>query len=72
MKDIVDAIDLLIDESLKCGPIDDYNVNRYDRCPKCNRDWHGMPITGKIAAMYERGVYDDNYAEILDSFAVIR
>jgi hypothetical protein len=39
--DVLDAIDLLVDQQLKSGPRDDYNVNRYPRCVKCHHDWHG-------------------------------
>ena len=40
---MLDAIDELVNESLAPGPRDDYSVNRYDRCPRCHGDWHGLP-----------------------------
>nr|WP_046285029.1 hypothetical protein [Mycobacterium sp. UM_NZ2] len=41
-RDIIDDIDALIDEQLATGPVDDYSVNRYDKCWHCGRDWHGL------------------------------
>lgn len=38
---VIDAIDALVDEQLKHGPLDDYNRNYYDQCV-CGHDWHGI------------------------------
>ena len=43
---VIDVIDELVDESLAPGPVDDYSVNRYDRCDLCRNDWHGLPSGG--------------------------
>ena len=59
MSDIIDDIDALINESLAAGPVDDYTVNRYDKCWHCGRDWHGMPITAHIEAMRRTGRYEE-------------
>lgn len=61
MSDIIDTIGQLIDQQLAAGPVDDYNVNRYDKCPHCQRDWHGMPVTVRIAQMYATGQFEDDY-----------
>src|SRR5258705_3088254 len=61
MKDIVDEIDALVDASLARPIVDDYNADRYDKCVHCNRDWHGIPITAKIAEMYSHGTFDESY-----------
>lgn len=61
MSDIVDAIDALVDEQLAAGPVDDYNADRYDKCPHCDRHWHGLPLTHRIATMYTWGQYDETY-----------
>ena len=39
---VIDAIDALVDEQLAEGPVDDYSVNRYDKCALCKLDWHGL------------------------------
>lgn len=32
----------MIDAALATGPVDDYTVDRYPRCPYCGHQWHGM------------------------------
>jgi hypothetical protein len=32
----------LVDESLAPGPRDDFNVDRYPRCDRCDHGWHGL------------------------------
>jgi len=61
VSDIVDRIDELVDASLSVGPVDDYNADRYDRCPHCSRHWHGLPVTERIAGMYYSGRFDEDY-----------
>lgn len=53
---VIDAIDALVDEQLAEGPVDDYSVNRYDKCALCRGDWHGLtdPESGCPGA-YARG-----------------
>ena len=58
---LIDDIDRLVDEQLAAGPVDDYSVNRYDRCWRCGRDWHGMAITTRMEAMRHRQSYDEAY-----------
>ena len=71
MSDIVDTIDALIDAQLAEGPQDDYNTDRYDRCPHCDRNWHGLPITERIADMYDLGVYDETYVAADDDSRIL-
>lgn len=71
MSDIVDQIDELVDASLESGPVDDYNADRYDRCPHCHRHWHGLAITERIAEMYKYGRYDDTYSADDDDSPVL-
>jgi hypothetical protein len=45
---VLDEIDRLVDETMAAGvdasgrPLDDYCADRYDRCPRCHGDWHGL------------------------------
>lgn len=55
--DIIDTIDALIDEQLAEGEKQSGN----DRCPHCDRDWHGFPLTEQIADMYSFGLFDEDY-----------
>lgn len=68
---IIDTIDTLVDDQLAEGPHDDYNVNRYDKCGHCGRDWHGLRITTRIEHMRIRGVYDENYRTDTDTSPVL-
>ena len=37
-------LDEFVDEELALGPRDDYmDFMRYDRCPRCESAWHGLP-----------------------------
>jgi len=40
-RDVIDAIDELVNEQLAVGPVDDYNADRYIKC-RCGHDWHGI------------------------------
>lgn len=40
---VIDAIDALVTEALAQPIVDDYEVNRYERCELCRRQWHGLP-----------------------------
>lgn len=71
MTDLIDEIDALVDEQLAGGPQDDYNRDRYDRCPHCGRHWHGLPITERIADMYSYGIYDETYSAADDDSPVL-
>lgn len=61
-QNVIDAIDALVDEQLAEGPVDDYSVNRYDKCALCKLDWHGLPddTTGCPGA-YARGYQKRKY-----------
>lgn len=59
MSDIIDTIDALINEQLAegetpCG-------SRFPTCPHCDRDWHGFPLTERVASMYGYGSFDEDY-----------
>lgn len=69
--DIVDEIDALVNDQLAQGPIDDYSINRYDKCPHCGRDWHGMKITARIEEMRRAGKYDETYSYTDDTTEVM-
>lgn len=68
---LIDDIDRLVDEQLAAGPVDDYNTNRYDRCPHCARDWHGIVITERVEQMRWLGRFDDDYRMTDDNSRVI-
>ena len=72
--DIVDVIDALVDEQMAGGePRRGYAYGdpTYPRCGHCNRHWHGLPITQRIAAMYARGRFDEKYLTVDDTSAVL-
>ena len=71
MSDIVDDIDALVDEQLEGGPVDDYNADRYDRCPHCDRHRHGLKITERVAHMYSWGEFDKDYRAADDNSRVL-
>lgn len=71
MTDIVDAISALVDEQLAAGPVDDYNADRYDKCPHCGRSWHGLPVTERIADMYAVRRFDESYSVAEDDSRVL-
>lgn len=48
-------IDALVDEQLAGGPVDDYNVDRYDRCRHCKQGWHGLPNDVGCPGAHARG-----------------
>ena len=39
---VLDEIDQLVNEQVRPGPVDDYQINRYDKCKQCGHDWHGL------------------------------
>lgn len=62
--DIIDRIDELVDEQMAGGePRQGYDFNdpTYPRCPHCERHWHGLAITERVAEMYSRGHFDESY-----------
>lgn len=72
--DIIKDIDALIDEQLEAGePETGYNYGdpTYPKCWHCGRHWHGLPITLQIAAMYERGAYDEEYDAANDTTPIL-
>ena len=40
--EVIDDIDRLVNDQVRTGPVDDYSVNRYPKCPDCGHDWHGL------------------------------
>ena len=52
---VIDAIDALVDEQLAEGPVDDYNVDRYDRCRHCRQSWHGLSNDVGCPGAHARG-----------------
>ena len=52
---VIDAIDQLVDEQLAGGPVDDYSVDRYDRCRHCKQGWHGLPNDVGCPGAHARG-----------------
>lgn len=59
--DIIDEIDALE------ADVGEYEINYLysdsggDRCPHCDRHWHGLPLTQAVAAMYAAGQYHPDY-----------
>ena len=71
MSDIIDDIDALVDSQLRQEPSGyDHNVNQ-DTCWHCGRHWHGLPLTARVAGMYELGVYDETYDPSSDTTPVV-
>lgn len=73
MTDIIDEIDVLVDQQLsgyynRSGY--DYNVNQ-DRCPHCDREWHGLKITERIESMAAYVAYDEDYRYADDDSEVL-
>ncbi|MEN6546901.1 MAG: hypothetical protein ABFE07_12765 [Armatimonadia bacterium] len=69
--DIVDRIDELVDQQLQQEPSGyDHNINQ-DKCWHCGREWHGLPITQRIAQMYARRTYDETYSLAEDDSPVL-
>lgn len=65
MSDIVNAIDALIEEQLSQGEPErgfDAGDPGFPSCSHCDRDWHGFPLTERVAAMYRRGSFDEGYS----------
>ncbi|GAS94408.1 uncharacterized protein RMCC_1374 [Mycolicibacterium canariasense] len=72
--DIIDRIDALVDEQLAEGEhASDYLTgdHKYPRCPHCGRHWHGLPITERIATMYDIGRIDPEYTLAEDDSPVV-
>ena len=74
MSDIVDRITELVDQTMAGGePETGYNYGdpTYPKCPHCQRHWHGLPITERIAQMYMFGIFDENYLVTEDDSPVL-
>lgn len=74
MTDIVDRIAELVDEQLAGGEPRtgyDYGDPTFPRCGHCDRHWHGLPITAKIAQMYAWGEFDEDYRADNDDSRVL-
>lgn len=71
---VLDDIDALVDASLEGGePVGGYDHGDPDfpRCGHCDRAWHGLPLTERVAAMYAEGCYDEDYRVADDDSPVI-
>lgn len=58
---IIDRIDELVEQQLQQEASGyDHNINQ-EKCWHCGRDWHGLPVTQRIADMYSRRTFDEDY-----------
>lgn len=74
MTDLIDRIDALVDEQMAHGePENGYYFGdpQYPRCPHCNRHWHGLRITLRIARMRAIGHFDPDYRITEDDSPVL-
>lgn len=75
MTDIIDTIDDVLDTDVGNYDAGEYEIaylqGDYERCPRCGRHWHGLPITERIAAMYARGQYDPDYELAEDTSQIL-
>lgn len=72
--DIIDRIDELVDEQMAEGePLTGFSYGdpTYPKCPHCNRHWHGLRLTQKIASMYSSGNYDPDYGTATDDSPIV-
>ncbi|OHU38211.1 hypothetical protein [Mycobacteroides chelonae] len=61
---IIDEIDQLVDEQMAGGePVGgfDYNDPEFPKCPHCDGEFHGIPLTERILDMRHRTGWDENY-----------
>ena len=70
MSDIIDTIDALIEEQLSEGEPPPFSA-KFPRCPHCDRDWHGFPLTERVAEMYCGGLFDEDYRVVEDDSPVL-
>ena len=67
-------IERMIDEALESGEPPrgyDFGDPTYPKCPHCDRDFHGLPITQKIVEMYDWGHYNEEYSYAKDTTPVL-
>jgi hypothetical protein len=72
--DLVDRIGVLVDHQMAGGePRSGCNFGdpAYPLCSHCDRHWHGLPITERIAGMYALGRFDDRYLSAEDDSRVL-
>lgn len=72
--DIVDDIDALVDEQLAAGEPErgfDFGDPTYPRCPHCDRHWHGLPLTQRVAIMYTLKRFDEDYRAAEDTSPMV-
>jgi hypothetical protein len=70
-RDIDDEIAALVDSQLKqerSGYDDKINQAK---CPRCERRWHGLPLTERVAIMYELGYFDVTYVAAMDDSPIV-
>jgi hypothetical protein len=74
MTDIIADIDALIDDQLDAGEPRtgyDYGDPKFPKCWHCGRAWHGLPVTERIAQMYDSGLFDEDYRASADDSRVL-
>jgi hypothetical protein len=72
--DLVDRIGVLVDHQMAGGEPRsgcDFGDPAYPLCSHCDRHWHGLPITERIAGMYALGRFDDRYLSAEDDSRVL-
>lgn len=72
--DLADRIDALVDGQLAGGEPrrgHDFGDPTYPFCPHCDRHWHGLAITERIAGMYALGSFDEDYQLAEDESRVL-
>lgn len=72
--DIIDEIDQLVDEQMAGGePLGGYDYGNpdYPKCPHCDRDFHGIPLTERILDMRHRTGWDENYRVDTDESSMV-
>lgn len=62
-QDVIDEIDELVNQQLRSG---NRSSTRYDRCPVCLDDWHGLPSEYGCPGESQdsRGGFNVTYAEL--------
>ena len=73
-ENLVDRIGVLVDHQLAGGEPRrgcDFGDPTYPLCWHCDRHWHGLPITERIAGMYALSRFDDDYRFVDDDSRVL-
>ena len=73
-RDIVDAIDELVDTQMRGGEPEtgyDFDDPTFPDCPHCDETWHGLAITQRMRQMRWTGRYDPDYRYNEDDSTVL-